>query len=86
MAFANEKIFVAVVEKNVVLFIDTNVLAESRFAHLPAYAVRIGSRRKCAGGGQRASGSRHDRELIPTLRVADSSGVTTEAYGFQASI
>jgi hypothetical protein len=27
MAFANEKILVAVVEKNVVLFIDTNVLA-----------------------------------------------------------
>jgi hypothetical protein len=58
----NVNILVAVVQKNAVLFIDANGLAKTRFAHLPAYAVRVGSRRKREDGGQRASGSRHDRD------------------------
>jgi hypothetical protein len=48
---AKEKILVAVVEKNVIVLIDTVVLTKTRFAHLAAYALRIGTRRECEGGG-----------------------------------
>ena len=47
---AKIKIFVAVVQKNVVV-IDADGLAETCFvAHLATYALRIGSRHKHEGG------------------------------------
>src|SRR5580704_2680903 len=36
-------------------------------AHLAAYALRIGSRRECEGGGQRAGGCRQDRDCTHSL-------------------
>jgi MoxR-like ATPase len=49
---ATIKILVGVVQKNVVV-IDADGLAKTRFvAHLAAYALRIGARRKYQGGGQ----------------------------------
>jgi hypothetical protein len=71
LAVAKIKILVGVVQKNVVV-IDADGLAKTRLiAHLAAYALRIGARRKYQGGGQCAngsgSGSRHDRDRTHEL-------------------
>src|SRR5580704_12766573 len=62
LAVAKIKILVVIVQKDVVVF-NADGLAKARFvAHLAAYALRIGSRRKYQGGGQCGSGSCHDRD------------------------
>jgi hypothetical protein len=51
--------------------IDADGLAKTRFvAHLAAYALGIGSRRKYEGGGQRG-GSRHGRDCTHALTTLD---------------
>jgi hypothetical protein len=79
---AKIKILVAVVQKNVIV-IDADGLAKTRFvAHLAAYALRIGSRRKYEGGGQRASGSRHDRDCTHALTTLEKhSGSNRRHHG-----
>jgi hypothetical protein len=82
---AKIKILVVIVQKNVVV-IDADGLAKTRLvAHLAAYALRIGSRRKYEGGGQCASRSRHDRDrthgLITLENYAGSAGADSGSVG-----
>jgi hypothetical protein len=61
---AKIKLLVAIVQKHVIV-IDADGLAITRVvAHLAAYALRIGCRRKYEGGGQRASANLHDRDRM----------------------
>jgi hypothetical protein len=82
---AKIKILVVIVQKNMVV-IDADGLAKTRLvAHLAAYALRIGSRRKYEGGGQCASRSRHDRDrthgLITLENYAGSAGADSGSVG-----
>jgi hypothetical protein len=82
---AKIKILVVIVQENVVV-IDADGLAKTRLvAHLAAYALRIGFRRKYQGGGQCASRSRHDRDrthgLITLENYAGSAGAESGSVG-----
>jgi hypothetical protein len=82
-AVAKIKILVAFVQKNVVVFIDADGLAKTRFvAHLAAYALRIGCRRKNeSSSGQHSSGSRNNRDCTHALTTLENHSGSNRLAG-----
>jgi hypothetical protein len=82
----NIKILVFIIQKDVVVF-DADGLAKTLVAHLAAYALRIGSRRKYGGGRQCGSGSRHDRDRTHGLTtLANDSGSARRPFSFRHAL